>query len=267
MTSSRASAASRSLRRAGSHDPCHLHLWQAGDLGQAAEGEGQDCMVRREALDRSAVMRVIEKNFVGDDGERTRSADPVQLLAFLRRHQRSGRIVGMHHHHGARPGRDGAIQRVHVDQPAVVVDERIGHQTDILQARQELKQRIAGRGHQDFVAGVAQQAEQVGVGLAGARGQQHARRRDHDAEFGVIAAHRFTRGQQPERLRSVFERLGIHQRAEDSGRIVGHAGSRRIRLGQVEHFPAVPPALGDRLRQPVDRQVPVGATREHTSAL
>ena len=52
--------------------------------------------------------------------------------------------------------------------------QRIGHQTHVVEIRQKLEQRIARRGHQNFVARLAQQPKQVAVAFAGAGEQEDA---------------------------------------------------------------------------------------------
>ncbi len=61
-----------------------------------------------------------------------------------------------------------------IDLPAVIVDQRIGHQANVGEVGKEFEQRIAGRRYQDFVTGLAEQAEYVGVGFAGAGGEENA---------------------------------------------------------------------------------------------
>ena len=80
----------------------------------------------------------------------------------------------MHDQHGARTRRERRAQRGEIDLPAVIVEQRIGNEANVGEVRQKFKERIAGRGNQNFVARFAQQPENVAVGFAGSRGEQDA---------------------------------------------------------------------------------------------
>ena len=71
-----------------------------------------------------------------------------------------------HYSSGARSYR--ALQRMKIHLPAVVVDQRIGHEADIVQLGKEIEQRIAGLRDQQFISRIAEQAKNVGVAFAGA---------------------------------------------------------------------------------------------------
>ena len=57
------------------------------------------------------------------------------------------------------------------------------------EVRQKFKERIAGRGNQNFVARFAEQTENVAVSLAGSRGEQDA--------FGIDARNRSGKSRAP----------------------------------------------------------------------
>ena len=65
-------------------------------------------------------------------------------------------------------------QRVKIDLPAVIVEQWVGYEVHVLEVGEKLKQRIARFGHQNFIAGIAQQAKDVGIAFAGA-GREHYR--------------------------------------------------------------------------------------------
>src|SRR6202035_5741567 len=86
--------------------------------------------------------------------------------------------------------------------PAVIVEQRIRNETDIREIREKFKQRIAGRGNQNFVSGFAQQTKNVTVGFACSRSEQDALRIDPRGRSeksrlaGIIFGNRFARFQQ-----------------------------------------------------------------------
>src|SRR5436309_2665497 len=110
----------------------------------------------------------------------------VELRDLFRPGEMAGRIVGMDHDNASRARRDGLLQRMHVDMPAVIVKKRIADELYVIHVRQEIKQRIAGRGNQEFVAGIAQQAKNERVRLAGAGSEEQIIDEDLLAAFSVI---------------------------------------------------------------------------------
>src|SRR5690348_14673004 len=68
--------------------------------------------------------------------------------------------------------RNCLLQRMRVDVPAVIVKQRIADELYVIHVRQEIKKRIAGRGDQEFVAKIAEQAKNERVILAGAGGEE-----------------------------------------------------------------------------------------------
>src|SRR5580700_9294458 len=67
----------------------------------------------------------------------------------------------------------GFVERREVDVPSVVVNQGIGNQLHVLQVGEKFKQRITGVGNENFVVGIAEQAEDIRVALAGAGGEDH----------------------------------------------------------------------------------------------
>jgi len=84
----------------------------------------------------------------------------------------AGGIVGMYEENGASAGRDGLLQRLEIDEPAVGVGEGVRDEADILEAGKEFEERVAGFREEEFFTWVAEEAEGVGVGFAGAGGEE-----------------------------------------------------------------------------------------------
>ena len=61
-----------------------------------------------------------QKNFVGDDGHASRGADIIQLLDFVRLAEISRGIIRMHHDDPRGSRRDGLLQSVKINLPAVI---------------------------------------------------------------------------------------------------------------------------------------------------
>ena len=118
--------------------------------------------------------RVVEEHFIGHDGHFPRGANFREFGGFARLDERAGGIVRMHDEHGAGTRRERRAQRGEIDLPAVIVEQRVGNETNVGEVRQKFKERIAGRGNQNFVSRFAQQTENMAVGFAGSRGEQDA---------------------------------------------------------------------------------------------
>ena len=78
----------------------------------------------------------------------------------------------MHHGNHPGPGAYAFFEIRKIDLPTVVVEELVGRQTDIVELRQEVDERIARLGNQHLISRIAQQPEEEAVGLAGAGGQE-----------------------------------------------------------------------------------------------
>ena len=153
---------------------------------------------------RGTVQREIQKHFVGDDGQLARHANFIQFFQLVRFGEMPGGIIGMHNDHSAGARGDGLLQSVKINLPAVIVVERITHQLYILNIGEEREERIAGLGDQDFIAWIAERAEDEGIGLAGAGGEDDALSRHFGgARFGVVCGNCPSSDQQSPRLRVV----------------------------------------------------------------
>src|SRR5207245_10391059 len=99
--------------------------------------------ITRKARCSFAVKREVEKHFIGDDRHLARRANRIQLLHFPAFYEVRRRIVGMNNDDSTRARRDGLLQRMKIDLPAMIVNEWIAHQVDVLYFCQKIKQRIA----------------------------------------------------------------------------------------------------------------------------
>src|SRR5262249_32680615 len=99
--------------------------------------------------------------------------------------------------------------RSEVDLPAVMVDEGITDEADVVEVSKKIEERVAGGGNQYFVAGIAQQAKKIGVAFAGAGGEKEIVRRNPCVFFCVIADNRLTGGDETLRRRFVAKRRRI----------------------------------------------------------
>ena len=96
----------------------------------------------------------------------------------------------MHDEDGARARRDGSAERVEIDGPASfrvsigIVVQRVLAEDDVVKLRDEVEERIAGPRYEHLVAGIAEQAEEKAVGLAGAGGEAEV----VDSDVGAVVA-------------------------------------------------------------------------------
>src|SRR5580692_8234265 len=108
----------------------------------------------------------------------------------------AGGIIGMNHDDGSRASVQQSFEREKIDLPAMVVDERVTHEPYVLNICQEIEKRIARSGNRNFVAGIAQNAEDERVGFARACSEQHVACRYTGAAVRIIADNRLTGGMQ-----------------------------------------------------------------------
>ena len=114
----------------------------------------------------------IEKNFINDESEIVFRAESGELRLFMSLGVVAGGIVAMNDNGGARARSDGAFKGGKIELPAVIIEERIADEADIVEAGEKVEERIAWSWNQHFVAGVAEQAEEIGISFTGARGEK-----------------------------------------------------------------------------------------------
>ena len=115
------------------------------------------------------------------------------------------------------------LKRMEINLPPVVINQRVGNEFDVLQIGEKIEKRITGLGDENFISRTCEEAKNKRVCFAGAGGQEQFFRIDGFAVIAIVGGDSFARSEQPFRLRIILERVGIFQRVENSGRIVGQA--------------------------------------------
>src|SRR4029077_12193285 len=108
----------------------------------------------------------------------------------------AGGIIGMDHDDSLRASGQQSFEREKIDLPAMVVDKRVTHEPYVLNICQEIEKRIARSGNQNFIAGIAQNAEDERVRVARACGEQHVACRYTVAAFRIVDDNRLAGGKQ-----------------------------------------------------------------------
>src|ERR1019366_5565896 len=171
---------------------------------------------------------VIGKDLVGDQRQVVSGTKLSKSIQLPWLDIRTGRVIRTYHDNGTRPRIDRRGQRFEVDKPSVVVAQRILAAAHGLQRSEVLEQRIGRPRRENFVAGIAQQFEQPGVGFAAACRQYYALA-IYAIEFGDLRA----RLGQSVGQRIVNQRLRRRQAREYGGGRIDNPGARRIGLGEV----------------------------------
>src|SRR6266852_1828721 len=161
------------LRNTGS-DPGKFHLRKSGNLGHSTESEGERVGIGDKTATRRAVVRIIEKNFIDNQRQPVVATENVDRRAFRHRDVRTGRVIGMNKNHGPRLGGSCLVERIEIDLPTVIVEERIRNEFNVGEIGKKLEQGVTRLGYKNFVGGIAEQSEDVRVGFAGAGGQNQA---------------------------------------------------------------------------------------------
>jgi hypothetical protein len=191
-------------------------------------------------------------------------AESVEASEFFGLDVGAGGIVGVDEKHGAGARGDGFFERLEIDEPAVGVGERVGEEADVLQAGQEFEEGIAGLGEKEFVAGVAKEPESVGVGFAGAGGEDEGFGIDRGLVVVKIVAGDFLAGGEGAfGLRVVGERGGILEGGEDGSGIVVEAALGGIGGGEIEEWDVGGAKFVQGKSERIASEEPVGAGGEH----
>jgi hypothetical protein len=166
-------------------------------------------------LEASLAEAVVEKNFVDDERERSNSRQ--RRASSAASHGLVKCPVGLFGCTttiAAGAGGDRASYRLRIDLPALVVDERRGFEAHIVERGEKVEERISGLCDEDFIAGIAKQAEEEAVRLAGAGGEQQLVGIERHAVAGVVFTDSLARGENAFGLRIVVKRAGIGERLE-----------------------------------------------------
>src|SRR5215469_13583413 len=158
----------------GDGEPGDFHLRERGDFGEAAEVEGQCQGVGGEGFARLGVESEVEEDFVDDEGQMVFQAESIEAAELFGLDIGAGGIVGMNEKDSTGTRGDGAFEGSKIDEPAMRVFEGVRNELDVLEAGEKFEQRIAGLGEEEFVPGIAEEAEDVRVGFAGAGSKKEA---------------------------------------------------------------------------------------------
>ncbi len=248
---------------AGESNPGAFHLRKAAEFGDAAEGKGERSVLCSERGRWSGLQGEVEKDFVGDEGEIVFCAEARELGLFVGFGVVAGGIVGMNDDGGASARGDGAFEGSEVELPAVVIDEGIADEFDVVEIGEEVKERVAGTGNEDFVAGIAEETEEIRVGFAGAGGDEEIGWQDICAKGLVVGGDGFAGGSEALRRGFVEKTGGRLKRRKDGGCVVGEATVGGIGNGEVEERAGGAAMFSQRLSEAIFGEVPAGAGSEH----
>jgi len=111
---------------------------------------------------------------------------------------------------------------VNAPRPVVVKKAVVPHRNRF-ERRQIIKQRIRRSGNQNLIARIAEQAEEIAVGLAGAGGQADVLRWNARIKEVIILRDSFTSVDHAQGLRLVAKRAGSAERLEECARVIAEA--------------------------------------------
>ena len=129
---------------------------------------------------------------------------------------------------------DASAQRLQIEMPAMIVEERIGDEAHVVQLGQKIEQGVAGLPDQHLIARIAEQAEEEAVAFAGTGGEKDLIGIDGNCVVTIILADGLARGAQTLGIRLVLERGRVVERRQNRRSIVGKAATGRVGDGQVE---------------------------------
>ncbi len=129
------------MRAAGARDddPGGFHLGQTGDFAEAADDVDGDVFESGGKGGGGGGDRVVEEDFVDDEGEVEVAADAREFACFPGLGEMAGRIVGVYEHDGAGLRGDGFAESGGVDLPSMVVQERNGPDEHIVKVGEEVE--------------------------------------------------------------------------------------------------------------------------------
>src|SRR6266404_2639983 len=161
------------FRAAGGH-PGKFHLRESRNLGHSTESKSERVGVTDEAATRRAIMRIIEKDLIHNQSQTAVTTENIERRGFCGTDEGAGWVVGMDENDGSRPDGGCFVERIEIDLPTVIVEQRIRNEFNVAEIGQKLEQRVARLGYKNLVAGIAEQTKDVRVGFAGACGQDQA---------------------------------------------------------------------------------------------
>lgn len=248
----------------GDGEPGDLHLRKRGDFGKATQGEGKCQGVGGEGFARLGVEREVEEDFVNDEGEMVFQAEGVQAVERFGLNVGASGIVGMNEKNGTGVRGDGAFEGMEIDEPAMGVFEGVGDELDVLEAGEKFEEGIAGLGEEEFITGITEQTEDVGVGFAGAGGKEEGFGiNDGLVVVEVVAGDFAAGGEDAFGLRVVLQGGGIVEGGEDGAGVILKAALGGIGSGEVEDGDAGGAEFVEGDGEAIARERPIGAGGEH----
>ena len=241
---------------------------ERGDFGEAAEGEGERQGVCSEGLALPGVESEVEEDFVGDEGEMVFQTESVEAVQFFGLDVGASGIVRMNEEDRTCARGDGAFEGLKINEPAVSVGKRVGNQANILEIGKKFEERVAGLGEKELVTGIAEKAEDVGIGFAGAGGKKKRFGIDGGLMVIEVVASDFAAGGEGTfGLRVIGESGRILKGGKDSVRIVMKAAFCGVGSGEVEDGNASGAEFVDGESESIGGERPVGAGGEHGESL
>ncbi len=181
----------------------------------------------------------------------------------LRLEEVPGGVVGVNDDHGAGTGGDRVLQRMEINLPSMVVEQTIGQQLYVLNIGKEIEQRIARRGHQDFVARIAKHAKDEGVGFAGARREHDVLDGDVRSMLRIIFRDRSPSRRQALRIRMVLQGVRMAERIENGLAVIEKTSFCGIRDSQIDQRAPGGAMPGEGFAQAIGCEIPFCALSKH----
>src|SRR5579859_2072686 len=130
--------------------------------------------------------RKIEEHFVGNDRNLARRTDLIESEHFLRLAIIPGGVVGVDDDDGSRTRRDGVFDGVEINLPAEVIDQRIAHESHVMNVREKIEEWIARRRDKNLIARIAECTTSKRICFAGAGGQKNVLKGNLGATLRVV---------------------------------------------------------------------------------
>jgi hypothetical protein len=134
---------------------------------------------------------------------------------------------------GPSAGREAVADRLQIEMPAMIVEKFIGSEPNVVELRQEIEERVARLADQHFIAGIAQEAEEEAVSLAGASGEEDLPGIGCGSVVTVVEAYGLTGCAQTPGVRFVLQSRPVLEWEQSGHRVISEAAGGRVGSGQV----------------------------------
>ena len=145
----------------------------------------------------------------------------------------------------------------------MIVKERVANEADVVDVGEKIEKRITRARNQDFVAGIAEKTKNVGVGFAGARGEEEIGRRNICVILAIVSGDGFAGQQETLRGGFITERRRSVERGENCRFVIGEAAFGGIGHGEIEKRALAPPMFGESEGEAILGEIPIGTSGEH----